>query len=567
VVVGGEPLASEWRGHEQLECFPHALRFRLGADGVLTDEPAEPVAADLRPGRDGRRAVLLKVAAGMLGVGLDELIQRDAQRRHNQSLALIGVSLVGTVTMSALAFTALNERNEARAQRAQAEGLIDFMLGDLRNKLEPEGRLDVLDAVRARAMAYYASQGGGLDAASLGRRARVVGLMGDLKQRRGDLTGALALYEQAAKSTGQLLARSPNDPQLIFDHAQILYSIGALAQKRGEMGQARTEFEAYRNLAQRLVQLDPSNGSWREESADASLDLGVVKLRTHRADEAAANFSEAMAFYQDRAARGPADNALQLELAEGHGWLADVELARRRPAAALAHRLTERSIYQAMLARTPTDPTASYAMAVNRRKVGAILMAEGRAPAATEELRAGAAVVDHLIDLEPASATFREEGPDTYIALAKAELAAGQPAAAAAARALELAESLSRQDPAHVRWRVQLGQARLLQMQIAEAAATNAAARIQALAPATAESAELGKLAQSRPNDWDLAAVAAESSILAGDAASLAGHADQARVAWSSARALLAAAQAVGPDPLDAESQLLIVKLRTRLGA
>ena len=32
------------------------------------------------------------------------------------------------------------------------------MLGDLRDKLEPLGRLDVLDAVGARALAYYEKQ-------------------------------------------------------------------------------------------------------------------------------------------------------------------------------------------------------------------------------------------------------------------------------------------------------------------------------------------------------------------------------------------------------------------------
>lgn len=41
---------------------------------------------------------------------------------------------------------ALWEANEAKQQRAQAEDLIEFMLGDLRKKLQPVGRLDVLDA-------------------------------------------------------------------------------------------------------------------------------------------------------------------------------------------------------------------------------------------------------------------------------------------------------------------------------------------------------------------------------------------------------------------------------------
>ncbi len=568
VIVAGEPQASEWRGHEQLECFPRALRFRLGADGALTDELAEPIAADLRPGRDGRRASLLKLAAGMLGIELDELVRRDAQRRHNRLILLIAASLIGTVTMGALAFVAVAERNEALAQRAQAEGLIEFMLGDLKDKLEPVGRLDALDSVGKRAMAYYAAQGQrGLDAASLGRRARVMHLMGDLKQRRGDLAGALVLFEEAAKSTGELLARRPNDPQRIFDHTQSLYYIGALEQKRGRMAEARANFEAYRNLTQRLVQLDPTNDAWREESADASFDLGVVKLKTHRADEAAANFSEALAIFQDRTAKAPNDRGRQFELAQAYAWLADVELARARPAAAMNHRLTERSIYQAMLAKTPSDAVASYSMAVNHRKLGEILLDTGKPQAATSELAAATSGIDRLIAFEPANVDNREEGAAAYAVLARAQLAARQPAEASAGRALELAEGLARRDTDLVKWRVLEGQARIVGIEIAQAGASGSAARIAALAPAEAEAAALFKLAAAQPNARNLATVAAAAELLAGDAAALAGHPDKARASWSKAKAVLDAAQAAGPDPLDAESQALIFKIRTRLGA
>ncbi|MEJ2207362.1 MAG: hypothetical protein P8170_25090, partial [Gemmatimonadota bacterium] len=38
----------------------------------------------------------------------------------------------------------------------EAERLIDFMLGDLRGKLEPIGRLDLLDDVGGEAVAYFA---------------------------------------------------------------------------------------------------------------------------------------------------------------------------------------------------------------------------------------------------------------------------------------------------------------------------------------------------------------------------------------------------------------------------
>ncbi|HEX6088043.1 MAG TPA: serine/threonine-protein kinase, partial [Thermoanaerobaculia bacterium] len=49
---------------------------------------------------------------------------------------------------------AVAARAEAEHRRDQAEGLIEFMIGDLRTKLEPVGRLDILDDVAKRTLAY-----------------------------------------------------------------------------------------------------------------------------------------------------------------------------------------------------------------------------------------------------------------------------------------------------------------------------------------------------------------------------------------------------------------------------
>ena len=81
------------------------------------------------------------------------------QRRHRRLYAITAASVAGMLFTSGLAYTAIEARDEARDQRREAEGLIGFMLGDLREKLEPVGRLDVLDAVGARALAYYRKAG------------------------------------------------------------------------------------------------------------------------------------------------------------------------------------------------------------------------------------------------------------------------------------------------------------------------------------------------------------------------------------------------------------------------
>lgn len=81
LIVSGEPYASGKNGMEDRECFPETIRFRLDERGEISEEPAEPLAADLRAGKDGKGDGFLKLVAGMLDIGFDRLKQRDARRR------------------------------------------------------------------------------------------------------------------------------------------------------------------------------------------------------------------------------------------------------------------------------------------------------------------------------------------------------------------------------------------------------------------------------------------------------------------------------------------------------
>ena len=182
-IVAGEPFASEVDGREAEECFPPALRQKFDRRGRATGKRAEPLAADLREGADGRRLGFLKLVAGMLGVGLDELVQRENDTAAPSPRDAAAGSLIGMVITSTLAVTAFQSRNEAREQRRQAEGLVGFMLGDLKDKLEPIGRLDTLDAVGSRALAYYQAQDKSeLSDEALAQRSRALTLMGEIAQ-------------------------------------------------------------------------------------------------------------------------------------------------------------------------------------------------------------------------------------------------------------------------------------------------------------------------------------------------------------------------------------------------
>ncbi len=146
LIVDGEPGASADPAQAQLECFPHALIHRLGADGQLTAERGEPIAADVRPRKDRPHSALLKLIAGMLGIGLDELKRRDASRRRRRTIALVSASIAGMIITSVLAAAAWIARNEAVRQARTSRKVTAFIV-DLFNIYDPSGG----SAARSRA--------------------------------------------------------------------------------------------------------------------------------------------------------------------------------------------------------------------------------------------------------------------------------------------------------------------------------------------------------------------------------------------------------------------------------
>ncbi|HEY2662006.1 MAG TPA: DUF3856 domain-containing protein [Caulobacteraceae bacterium] len=561
VIVAGEPFAGDAPGPGPAECFPTALRFHVEADGTVGERPAEPVAADLRPGKDGRRLALLKLQAGMLQADLDLLVHRDARRRNRQMLAVTSASLAGSAVLAGLTVMALKERNEAIAERTQAEGLIEFMVGDLRKRLEPAGHLDALDAVGARAMTYYAAQTGhGQDADSLGRRARVLQLLGDIRDRRGDLGAALKLFQESANSTGELLARNPRDPQRIFDHAQSVYWVGYIAWRRGQDEIAKNAFLDYRRLADQLVAIDAKNQDWQAEVGMANSNLGTVLLDDGRADEAAAAFSRALDISQTLARDAPANRERQWFLGQCYAWLADAQALRGRFDEAAASRLAERAIYQRRLAQSADDNAITLALAVNATAMARILLATGHRSQALEDLRAATADFERLIVAVPDNSSYKSKATPAFVLLGQSLLQDGDVDAAepAARRALDLAEALQRKDSTVVEWRgPRLGAARLLKIRIDAMRAGSAPALKAVLEPSVAEAAQMAVLSDARPRHIELARTAAEASLLAGDYASLNAADAEARAHWTRAAAMLDRAGAVALPASDRSHALL----------
>lgn len=324
-ILSGEPGAKD----AALDCYPPALF----PDG---DRSAEPLGADFRAQGDGPAMGRLKLIAGLIGLPLDQIIQRDLQRRNRRVMAVTVMSVLSAIVFGGLTLFAMSARSEAEQRKAEAEDLIEFMLNDLRDRLEPVGRLEVLDAVGAKVIEYYEDQAvARMTADSLGRRSRAFHLLGEIDAAQGNLEAAIAHFRNAYLTTQQILAVDPDEPARIYEHSQSAFWVGYFAYRQGDLETTERYFLEYRDLAAQLIEARPDNIEWRNEEAYAHSNLGTLYLGQRRFAEAQSSFEAALGDFQWLSDAQPDSDHARYELADAWGWMANILEITEGPAPAI----------------------------------------------------------------------------------------------------------------------------------------------------------------------------------------------------------------------------------------
>ena len=446
VIVDGEPPDN----------FPAPLLVHY-ENGQPTEAKSEPIAADLRPEGDGKKLAKLKLVAGLAHVDLDTLVQRDSARRQKRLAMVAAASVLGMVGTSGLALYAIDQRNEAREQRAEADGLIEYMLTDLREQLEPVGRLELLDGVGKRAMDYYARQKlADLSATELGRRVRAVQLVAEVQNLRGNNEEALPAFRQAARTTEELLARDPDNPEAMFNHGQSLFWVGYIAWQHGQMDEAKRAMEAYADISTRLAAMDRSNLEWQMEEAYSLSNLGTMAVddgelsRALRYFERSAEDTDRVALAEGR------PDARQIELAGCLSWIATTLKQLGRISEAIDVRRDELAIYDTIIAADPANNEARKGRIFAASGLGQMLMLQGNKSDARSHLDSSITEADRLIASDPDNTLLHEltRGGISH----RAMLAWSQGDHALATRNFDrlerLQNDLRRRDPKNYQWNI-----------------------------------------------------------------------------------------------------------------
>jgi eukaryotic-like serine/threonine-protein kinase len=398
--TGREPYAEGLTARQVL--LKAARADTLPADGIDRDVAAlvsalkslaptdRPTAAEAvqrlrhlanRPTRIARRAAAAIVAA----MFLSGIVKYTFDLRRERAAAIAAES------------RAVAAQREAATRRGQAEDLIGFMLGDLRKKLEPLGKLDLLDDVGERALAYS----GTLDpevmtAAELARNAKALTQLGDVRIAQGRLPEATSILARARKLATVAARKEPRNQEAQLALMTAYFAEGEAAQATGDAAAALRHNELYLATAKQLVALSPDNETYQMEQAYAHANVGTYLMSAARYAEATPHFEEALRIKRARLARDPLNVEWQADLANTINKVG-VNLLRTGDLAGARRQFEEQRRINAMLVRlAPENAQWQERLAYSHAYLGRVLINLGALAEARSEFVAELALEQAL---------------------------------------------------------------------------------------------------------------------------------------------------------------------------
>lgn len=552
LILSGEPNAGDER-----ECFPRALRFDLDDDGNIGSKPAEPVAADLRPHKDGKSLARLKLLSGMLGLPLDTLRQREAARLHRRQFAITALALLVMLVTSYLAVQAVRAQHAAERRQKQAETLVNFMLGDLADKLSEVSRLDIMQSVNDQAMTYFKSMPtADLTDESLQQRAKALVKIGNVRRDQGLLPEALQSFQAAADIGSKLANAHPDNVDRQLAYSEIHASLGIVHWYQGELDLAFASFETARKIVERASTLAPKNAELVFQISYLENNIGHVLEARGKLEEALVHYRNMLATSERLVAMDPANQDGPTQLGLAHNNLAKMAVLGGDLSIAVDRYRADVAIEAELAGRNPRNNTQAEQLLISRAALGRTLALTGEVDAGIRELRQALAATSRLLTIEPNITSYQEDAGlyGTHLSYwlrvrGDSELASQQ-----LAKAMDALLRLAKQDPSNVGWQRELAEARI---EHAEQLRTGGQAE-RARQQATLALAVLAPQLAQQPDDRSTVLASVDARLLA---ASLEDDADRARKHREQALQTISAQTTGQNDP-----RLLALRIEALLG-
>ena len=502
LIVEGKP------GDAELECFPSALKFRLDAEGQITKEPVEVLAADAREQGDGKHLALAKVVAGLLGVSSDEVFRRAERDRRLKGRVRNGVIAVLAILVLAASSSAVYAWQQLKTNDAFLSATLKTATEIVETAVTQAERYGV---PRAATLALLIKAEGLFDnMAQLGRptpelrRQKAWMLIEFAHNYRilGNSQQWQARVEQAHMLLAQLAAERPDDVTSERDLSVAQDELGEVLQAQDKIAEALVSYRASLAIAERLAKVDPRNALWQRDLAIRHGHIGDALL--HEGDYAAAleNYEVAVAISDYQAKAEPGNIQWQRDLSWLYRSVAELE-RRDDPEAALETMSKTHAILEQLAAQEPNNLEFQWGLGDTDYFIGDLLVQIGAdLPAGLERFKSALAITMRIASTDPENTVWQQRLALLHEKIGSMLKFQGKLAGALVSykTAVAIKERLSEADPANVSWQRDLAWS---QRDVANLLAQQGDAT-QALSVLREARAIIARLIEQSPDDAEL---------------------------------------------------------------
>ncbi len=382
-----EPLRRRQPGvPAELEAIVNKAMAHTAADRYPT---AKELADDLRKFQTGQLVGAHRYSAWQL--------LRRWIRRHRTLVAVAAVAVVlGLIGVTRI----VREQARTEQSRRDAEELMTFMLGSLSKKLEPLGKLDVLDDVAKKAVAYYDQREPSATEADLATRALAQRDLGDVLAAQGHADEALRQYRSALAIDETLTASNPTNSNWQRDLSATHTELGDVLSAQGDSAGALAEYRTAQAIDTTLAASDPTNVRRQRDLSGSHDKIGNVLITQGDSANGLRDFRAALAIRETL----PPSAEQQRDVSVSHDNVGNVLAELGDSVGALAEYRASLAMAETLAASDPTNASWKGDLIVSHFHIGDVLEAKADRAGALVEYRAAKVIAETLAASDPTNA-------------------------------------------------------------------------------------------------------------------------------------------------------------------
>ncbi len=452
IIVDGEP------GDPERECFPPALRFKIGPDGKLTDQHEEPIAADARPQGDGKDTARLKLIAGMLGLGFDEIVRREDRARRRRMRNWIGALSVLTLCFAGLAVYAELERRRAVETLNAATMTSNNLIYDLAERFRHQVGVpvalikDIL--ARAQKLQEQLNASGQTSADLQHGQASALSEVALTLFDVGDRQGASEAVDKSRQILETLLKKSPNDPGIQLDLSVAYQRIADAAVAAGKADDALAALDKARALDEAIVAKDPKNEKAQDNVAVDYTKSGDIFIMQNKIDDSLADFQKALKIHQSLVEQNEMNARSWRNLGADYERVGNAVGRKGDLNGALQAFQTRVQIAQQLLDQFPGNGELQRDLSVGDNFLGQVYLAQNKDDLALSSFQQSLAIRQKLAASDKDNLLWTRDVAIAENYIGRTQLVSGKldESLAAYQAALAIEQKLATQDKTNVEW-------------------------------------------------------------------------------------------------------------------